>query len=384
MKLKPYLSIIIFSRNDDHQGDMFKHMQTAITSLIIQVKRYNLKAELILVEWNPPVDRPLLKDALSWPDDLGPLAIRIIVIPPSIHKKYKCSNKAKIVIRAASNVGIRRARGEFILATNADILFSDELINFLSLEKLNKNSIYRANRCDVHRDVLKCSSVQEQIDFCKKNIIRVWQKPDKSPHGLIKYPILHSNACDFILFARKYWHLLHGYPELNNLGIGTDPLLCYMAYLAGLKEKILKDPMRVYHIDHKSKWREPTKINFFKVKIFYFLKNKINNLFGNDSIWLVLIKRIYRFKKKISQFFINLFYSLFGPFFKKLAPPGAWDFNVAYLCVEYKKVLMGMLRKKRSYIYNDKNWGLPQENFTEYVIFSKRKIIKKHYDKKSR
>ena len=121
------------SRNDDHQEGSFKRMEMALSSFILQARQYNLRAELIIIDWNPPTDKPLLKDALSLPDDLGPLVVRFIVVPPSIHKGYKCSDKLNIVFTAAHNVGIRQARGEFILPTNSDILFSDDLCKYTGI-----------------------------------------------------------------------------------------------------------------------------------------------------------------------------------------------------------------------------------------------------------
>lgn len=356
----PYLSIVITSRNDDYQGESFQRLQLAVNTFIDQAKRYNLEAEIILVEWNPPQDRPLLKDILSLPDDLGPVIFRFIVVPSSIHKKYKCSDKINIVATAALNVGIRRAQGEFILPTSAGILLSNELIQFLASKRLDKGFFYRANRFDVNRDVMRYSSPEKIIDFCKKNIIRFYLKDNTSHHGMAGHPTLYVNAGDFILFSREYWHLLHGWPELNNLGLYSDGLLCYMAYLAGLKEKILADPLRIYHIDHDSRWKALTEP---ESKIFRFLKNSIYN--SNKGIrWKILMRRARSFVDK----FIILFSS-------KNGDAGSRDFDLRRLRLEYEKTLIDALTHKRSYIYNDDMWGWPQEKFEEFVISSNR-IIK--------
>ena len=39
----------------------------------------------------------------------------------------------------AKNVGIRRASGEFILATNIDVIINQKLYEFISNKKLKKN-----------------------------------------------------------------------------------------------------------------------------------------------------------------------------------------------------------------------------------------------------
>jgi len=365
-KTKPYLSIIMTCRNDDYQKGGFKRFQMAVDTFIVQAKRYNLGVELIVVEWNPSSDKPLLKDVLSLPDDLGPLTIRFIVVPLSIHKKYEFSNKINIIYPAALNVGIRRAKGEFILTTNSDIFLSNELMHFLSLEKLEKDRFYRTFRYDVHRDVLKCASLEEQLDFSKKNIVQAFRETEVPSHRFSEHPVLQT-ACgaDFIVFPKEYWYLLHGYPELNNLNIAADCLLCYMVYLAGLKEEILDDPMRLYHIDHDSRWRK-----FSNNRAYSFVKNRISNRLDYNNKWRVLLRRVYVFKDKLVNFFINIFYYLFGSFLRRISPAGNWDFNIRYWTFQYHFLLNQMLKGKRSYIYNDDNWGLPNEDFREFVISS--------------
>ena len=246
----PYISVVLSFRNDEYQGESFKRFQVAIDALIYQAKHYNLNAELIIVEWNPPSDKPLLKDAISLPDDLGPLVIRIITVPHEIHKRYKCSKKINIICASAVNVGIRHANSQFILSTASGLLFSNELIRFLASRHLDENSFYRINRCDIDRKILNYNFSKQQIDFCRENIIRI-NKSILADIDVVSRLEIHTNASgDFILMSKKSWHLLHGFPEFNKLGLHADGLLCYMAYLAGVQQKILQDPLRLYHIDH--------------------------------------------------------------------------------------------------------------------------------------
>jgi hypothetical protein len=49
------------------------------------------------------------------------------------------------------NAGIRRARGEFVLSTTVDTVFSDQLVAFLASRRLQKNRLYRADRYDASR-----------------------------------------------------------------------------------------------------------------------------------------------------------------------------------------------------------------------------------------
>ena len=41
-----------------------------------------------------------------------------------------------------------------------------------------------------------------------------------------------------------------GYPEFPVRAMKLDGLLCYAAHYAGAREYILKNPMRIYHLEH--------------------------------------------------------------------------------------------------------------------------------------
>ena len=62
---------------------------------------------------------------------------------------------------------------------------------------------------------------------------------------------LHTNACgDFTLAARQHWFDLRGYPEFDLNSINIDSVFCYCAHYSGVSEEVLKDPLRIYHIEH--------------------------------------------------------------------------------------------------------------------------------------
>ncbi len=172
----PYLSIVAASRNDDHGGKLLPRMQIFIDGLFDQCRRFDIPAELILVEWNPPEDRSKLADALSWPAEPGPLAVRIIEVPPEIHARFEYAEALPLFQMIAKNVGIHRARGQFILATNIDILFSDQLMERIAARKLSEKYLYRIDRHDADEVVLIDDSGTDKLDFCEKNVIRINQR----------------------------------------------------------------------------------------------------------------------------------------------------------------------------------------------------------------
>ena len=193
------------------------------------------------------------------------LEIRFIEVPAAIHHAYDNSDKFPLFQMIAKNVGILRAKGDFILATNIDILFSDELIAYISKRPLRSDCFYRIDRHDVGKTALPTNiPLSEQLSFCAKNIIRIhtamgslegkseeliarFNASQTSTHtqgghagaGLEVFTSgkLHTNACgDFTLMARSHWHKLRAYPEIPKWSIFIDGILLHMALASGLKQ----------------------------------------------------------------------------------------------------------------------------------------------------
>jgi len=170
---RPYLSVVVAGRNDDHGANFLRRVQTFVNALIGQAKRHALPMELILVDWNPPDDRPPLAEALRWPADTAPCRIRAITVPPEIHRRYQHAEALPLYQMIAKNAGIRRAEGEFILATNIDILLSNALMEFLAARQLEPGRMYRIDRHDVETDVPVDAPVDEQLEYCRTHSIRL-------------------------------------------------------------------------------------------------------------------------------------------------------------------------------------------------------------------
>jgi len=261
------LSIVVTARNDNHGGNLLHRMQIFVNGILVQSEKQGLRTELILVEWNPPPDKPRLAEALSWPERHDFCTLRIIEVPPEIHQRYKHSNNLPLYQMIAKNVGIRRARSEFILATNIDILFSHELMRFLASGALEKGYIYRIDRYDVPEDVPLDASIEGQLEYCRKNVIRINSLdgtrnlitgdyyPSRLP-PVMSSTCLHFNSSgDFTLMHKEHWFALRGYPEFEMYSFHLDTLLLLLAHYGGVRQKTLSEPMRIYHIEHTSGFR---------------------------------------------------------------------------------------------------------------------------------
>lgn len=281
-----YLSIIVTSRNDNHGGDMLKRMSCFINNLIYQTNRTKFSAELIIVEWNTPENNPLLNQVLPFPKPGDYLSVRYIIVPPEIHAQYKHSDVLGLYQMIAKNVGIRRAKGEFILCTNIDILFSDKCFDRIIKKDLTEGHYYRANRCDVPALVMDIPTEEAQLKFSENNIMKrlgkdsryTWVRaiPDffygfprtlmviDRVWGAIERSITKNNtpthtldteACgDFTLMHRSDWDKIGGYAEIDLYSIHIDSMGLISATAVGIKQVVLPYDNCVYHIHHKDGW----------------------------------------------------------------------------------------------------------------------------------
>lgn len=169
----PYLSVVATARNDNHGGDLLHRMQVFVNGLAGQCDRHGLDAELVLVEWNPPADRPRLADALVWPDDSSRLTVRIVEVPRERHARLAHAERLPLFQMIAKNVGIRRSHAPFVLATNVDVLFDDVLMAQLARRTLRPGVLYRADRFDTDAPLDPFAPVETQLRDSARNLIRI-------------------------------------------------------------------------------------------------------------------------------------------------------------------------------------------------------------------
>jgi len=170
----PRLSIVATSRNDDHGGHLLQRMQWFIDALAWNAVRRGLSIELLLVEWNPPADRPPLAEVLEWraPEAKDGLTVRIVTVPGALHQRLVAGGGLPMMQMIAKNVGIRRASGENVLATNIDIILSPQLFD-AATAALGSGSLWRADRYDVVFPFPpEVTTVEEALAFCDLHPLR--------------------------------------------------------------------------------------------------------------------------------------------------------------------------------------------------------------------
>ncbi len=174
------VSFVVTSRNDDHGGNMLRRLKLFTESLLEQANRHSLSGELIIVEWNPPAG-PRLHEALHLAAQSDSFSIRFIEVPPEAHRRFRNSDVIPLFQMIAKNVGIRRARGNFVVATNPDLLFSDRLMSFLASRDLREDTLYRIDRHDVPAEVPDNASIPEKIAWCDDHVLRVHTRRGSFP-----------------------------------------------------------------------------------------------------------------------------------------------------------------------------------------------------------
>jgi glycosyltransferase involved in cell wall biosynthesis len=362
----PDLTLVVTSRNDDHGGNLLNRAQIFVNTFMSQVEKYHINAELVFVEWNPVPNKRRLYQLLKWPH--SSCEVRVIEVPHRIHRKFKHSDSLPLFQMIAKNVGICRARGKFVLSTNVDVVFSEKLAAFLGSGILDADLIYRIDRYDVGNKVPLRASLQTQLAYCRKNVIRVntkagtfkadwffwhglgplkqdlinlhmllrrirWNRKhlrsrtlkmlrslDALSYSILRrigvihpYPQLHTNGCgDFTLLSRESWWALRGYPELEIFSFHLDSLFLHMAHHLGLRVKILNGEMRLYHIEHLQGWTPKAE------------------------------REMYR----------------------RLQRQGIPILSYA----EFESMATQMNKTRRPLILNDENWGLRSEKLREFVV----------------
>jgi hypothetical protein len=306
---RPYLAMVVASRNDDHGGDPLKRTEMAVRRFIWQCERYGLHGEYIVVDWNPPPDRPSLGEVFrGWNLTSKFCRVRVIRVPPEIHLRIPHSSKLPLFQMWAKNVGIRRAEAEFVLATNIDVMMSNQVMNRFAARGLSSQKMYRSDRFDVgfsfpevfsHRfedadafsntyrinkrgacmdiSLLHAKIIREEGLFVSKEHklqarlrekLRLFFRRKGIPLKIRSKYQLHTNACgDFTLMAQPAWEGLRGYPEIAAYSFHIDSILCAQAHNNGYPETILLYPEVHFHVDHADGWSpESDKTLFARLK----------------------------------------------------------------------------------------------------------------------
>src|SRR6185503_6904521 len=120
-------------------------------------------------------DRPRVHELVRVPPGC-PFTLRFVEVPPALHERLPRASVLPLFQMIAKNAGIRRARGRFILATNIDIIFSNELVEYIASGRIEPGFMYRVDRHDIQSSMPVDASLEERIAYCSNHQLRVHTK----------------------------------------------------------------------------------------------------------------------------------------------------------------------------------------------------------------
>jgi hypothetical protein len=235
---EPYLSIVLTGRNDNFGGDFSERFLRALRFNHERLRERGVSHEFVLVEWNPLPDKPYLASVVEEAcPGLVPAYVVSYVADPAYHEAYSLNPRLAFQEFIAKNLGIRRARGRFILTTNTDIYFGRQLLETLARGDLEEGVLYRCVRVDL-KDGLDIRNLSWDVLEDPRNVEIVNE---------IRPPCYTNASGDFLLLDRRSYHAVGGFNEVYRVAkIHIDGNFCVKARASGLRVTPIDTP--VYHV----------------------------------------------------------------------------------------------------------------------------------------
>jgi len=258
-----YLTIIMVLRNDNYGGRMDQRLKNwlEIFSYEANAVGFAEDVEVLFVEWNPVAGEPLekLMKTVLPPNKKFPL--RIITVPKEIHNSIQNPRNIQVFEYMAKNVGMRRARGKFILCTNPDSLFNPEVVGFLAKKKLSTRGFYTMFRT-FDNFYLPDGTTQQKIEAVQqKSRSYFGHAPDPMAAQLCNeggipedrfpnrgWPIDDAPG-DFYMISKEGAHKFHGFSQRPQ-NFNLDSYILCMSHAHGFTQLIPYSPCIVVHQPH--------------------------------------------------------------------------------------------------------------------------------------
>jgi hypothetical protein len=264
-----YLSVVVVARNDDYAGNQHSRLQNAIDSTYLLAEKTKTLIELIIIEWNPPAGRRTVRDTYRYRRSAY-LTYRIITVPRKIHdalhpKKTPTINAYEY---EGKNLGIRFARGEFIVCTNQDDIWSPNMHNAI-VSRIWRKKMFYVQYQDSHtnRETLPGTIVDLPM-FANDEQLYSACSPDAYPNQEFQLPAptkittqnfltIGHEASDFTLAHRDTWKLVRGYREIGAKTWIDVELLLTAAWTFDLPVTYSRDSFAC-HQQHQTVFHEGT------------------------------------------------------------------------------------------------------------------------------
>ena len=235
-------TVVIPTRNDNY--GMFL-AERAIQCLNSMTAVFD---EVIVVDWNSPHDLPLIEQIIDYLEPTGKIK-NITVSKKFISENVKFGSQPCCEV-LARNIGIRRAKGDWIVSSNIDIIATP-----FSTEQLNENTLYTVPKYNVMENVhltqLLPISNHDKVFNLKANkhlFERMKRCEEVVPSD--KYSLI-VGCGDFQVAHKNVWNTIRGFEEsLLHRCFADTNVMVKAATHPNLKTDILE--IDVFHLEHKN------------------------------------------------------------------------------------------------------------------------------------
>jgi hypothetical protein len=242
----PLVSLVLTGRNDGYGGDFTARFFRTLRFNHEQLSARQIPHEIVFVEWAPVPGAPLLFDQVFEAiPEIPPEVCSWYVVDRRYQEALSLNPRIEYFEFLAKNVGVRRARGRFVLTSNCDVYMGRRVLEALEHGTLAPGVVYRAPRHDI-----KLTLDQSKLNW---EVLEDPRNLDGPAHRL-KAPYMGSATGDFILLDRESFHEIRGFNEVYRVArIGVDRNLLVKALSSGLAIEDIGGP--VYHVNHVGSYR---------------------------------------------------------------------------------------------------------------------------------
>jgi len=239
---EPALSIVLTGRNDDYGVDFKTRFFRTLRFNAEQLAARGVVHEFVFVEWAPPPQRPRLIDLVfDAIPELDPSTCTWYVVDARYHQALSLNPRLEYHEFIAKNVGVRRARGRFVLTTNCDVFLSRAVLDVFARDALEPRVVYRAPRYDLKETVGEQGDVEWSDLEDPQNLA--------GPPRRLKPPYMPGGTGDFVLLDRETFHHVRGFNEIYRAArFGIDRNFIVKAISSGVSIVDIGGP--VYHVNH--------------------------------------------------------------------------------------------------------------------------------------
>ncbi|KAI7896532.1 uncharacterized protein EV154DRAFT_455698 [Mucor mucedo] len=263
-----YLSIVLVTRMDDYAGNQHHRFQNLIDSTYLLAEQSQQKIELLIIEWNPPVNKRRILDTFRFRGSKY-LNHRIITVSKEIHQRVPNIGNAPLHEFEGKNVGIRFARGEYIVCTNQDDIWSHNFMNAVKSKVFEKDTIYTQFQSphNIHENLppsivnLAPFPDDETLYNACKLSDQDWGNynlPPAVPSSIIShenYWYYGDQAGDFTMAHRDTWKDCRGYRETG--GVAWMDIEFILSAIGQFKKQLVySGDTFACHQEHPNEWEK--------------------------------------------------------------------------------------------------------------------------------